>query len=549
MTQSSSSPAPQGAVADASPSKTPPRLARSAGLIGLATMMSRLLGLVREQLMAYLFGAGDAVDAYNVAFRVPNLLRDLFAEGAMSAAFVPTFTRKLTTEGQEAAWKLGNNVVTTLLVVTGGLVCIGWLYAAPLVHLYAGDYEQVPGKLELAASLARIMLPFLIVIAVAAAQMGMLNSLDRFFVPALSPAVFNVGSIAATLLLVGLMPRFGVPPITAMAIGVLIGGLGQVIIQWPMLWREGYRYRPTIDLRDPGLHQVLLLMGPGTLGLAATQINIFVNTMLATSQGTGAVSWLGYAFRIMYMPLGIFGVSIATASVPSISRRAAKGDMAGVRTDVAHALSLMLALSVPATLGLMVLARPIVALLYERGAFTAADTQATATALVCYASGLVGYSAVRIASPTFYALRDSRVPVIVSAWSVLLNASLSVVLGRFFGYPGLAAGTSIAAVANATMLLYLLRRRLGGLEGRRLAGVMLRAVLAATTMAAAAWALHRQLTVILPGHTLARQSIQLGGAIVGALIVLSGAARVLRLDELNELWESIRRRIVALYRP
>ena len=236
--------------------------------------------------------------------------------------------------------------------------------------MFAEDYSSVPGKLELTILLTRIMLPFLTLVAVAAAFMGMLNSLNRFFVPALSPAMFNVASILCAIVLVPLMPQVGLPPIAAMAIGVLIGGIGQVLIQWPALRKEGYGYRPLLDVREPGLRQVLILMGPGTLGLAATQINVFVNTVLATGEGTGAVSWLNYAFRLMYLPLGIFGVSIATAAMPAIARHAAREDVPGMRHEVASGIAMMTVLNMPATLGLIVLARPIVAMLFERGAFT-----------------------------------------------------------------------------------------------------------------------------------------------------------------------------------
>ncbi len=353
-------------------------------------MTSRVLGLVREQVMAYLFGAGNAVDAFNVAFRIPNLVRDLFAEGAMSAAFVPTFTRYLSKHGKPSAWRLGSNVLNALLIVTLLVVVAGIVFAEPLVHLLAGDYASVPGKFELTVSLTRVMLPILTLVALAAACMGMLNSLDRYLVPALAPAVFNVASITTTLVAVPLLAWMGVPAIYAMAIGVLTGGLAQLVIQWPALRAEGYRHQPVLDPSEPGLRQVLLLMGPGTLGLAATQVNVFVNTWLATGEGTGAVSWLGYAFRLMYLPLGIFGVSIATASLPSIARRAAAHDIDGMRQTVASGIAMMLVLNVPATIGLIVLAHPIVALLFERGQFTPHDTAATAGALVAYAIGLTG---------------------------------------------------------------------------------------------------------------------------------------------------------------
>jgi putative peptidoglycan lipid II flippase len=521
------------------------RLARSAGLIGAATLASRILGLVREQVMAYLFGAGNAVDAFNIAFRIPNLVRDLFAEGAMSAAFVPTFTRVLSQQGKPAAWRLGNNVINALLVSTLVIVCLGILFAHPLVIALARDYSVTPGKLDLTVELTRTMLPFLVLAAIAAAMMGMLNSLDRYLVPAMAPAVFNVCSIACTLALLPLLTRMGWPTILAMAFGVLAGGLGQVMIQWPALSREGYRYEAVLNPREPGLRDVLVLMGPGTLGLAATQVNVFVNTWLATSQGTGAVSWLNYAFRQMYLPLGLFGVSIATASVPAIARRAAERDLDGLRRTLSSGVAMMLALTIPATLGLMVLARPIVALLFERGRFTPADTEATAAALVCYALGLAGYAIVKVATPTFYAIGQSRTPVVVSTAIVVVNAVLNVLMVRRFGYTGLAFGTSISALANAVLLLYLLRERLGPLNGRRLLTVSIRMLAAGLVMSFVAWGVERQLALALPGHGLTVELVRVGSAIVAGLAMLTLLARLLHVSEFTEIVRAVMNRIVS----
>jgi putative peptidoglycan lipid II flippase len=509
-------------------------LARSAGSIGVATMTSRILGLVREQVLASLFGAGNAMDAFNVAFRIPNLVRDLFAEGAMSAAFVPTFTRRLASQGRASAWMLGNHVVTALLVVTGALVAAGIVFAGPLTRLLAAEYATVEGKLELTISLTRILLPFLTLVAVAAAFMGMLNALHRFFVPALAPAMFNLGTIASALLLVPLAPHLGFEPIVAIAIGTILGGMGQVAMQWPLLRREGYRYRPTVDLRDPGLREVLLLMGPGTIGLAATQVNLLVNTVLATGQGTGAVSWLNYAFRLMYLPIGVFGVSIATAAVPSISRHAALDDFSAVRRTVASALRMMLVLNVPATAGLAVLASPIVALIFERGRFTPDDTAAVAWALICYAPGLIGYSAVKIAVPSFYALGDSRTPTVTAVTTVAVNVALNIALVRVMGFRGLALGTALAALFNASALLWLLSRRLGGLGPGAVAPTLLRIAVASAIMAAAAYGVDAFLREAWPGRSVPLQTARLGLAIGFSLVVLAGAARLLRVREVEE---------------
>lgn len=521
----------------------PPRLARSAGIFGLATITSRILGLARETVMAYYFGANDAADAFRVASRIPNLVRDLFAEGAMSAAFVPTFTRQLTLQGRERSWHLANSVINALLIITGVIVVLGIVFADSLVRLYAPDFSAVPGKIELTIYLARIVLPFLTLVAVAAVLMGMLNSLGHFFVPALSPAMFNVAGILISIAFIPYASTLGVQPITIVAIATLVGGLGQLIIQWPPLRKEGFRYRPVVDFKDEGLRRMLLLMGPGTLGMAATQINVFVNTQLATGQGTGAVSWLDYAFRLMYLPIGLFGVSIATAATPAISRLVAQQDFARIRTTLANALGLMLFLNLPASVGLIVLARPIVALIFERGRFTAADTMNTAAALQLYAIGLVGYSVVRIISPTFYALGRSRIPVIVSAGSVLVNIILNVTLVRSFGYRGLALGTSITAILNAALQLFLLRREIHGIEGARIAASFARVIAAAAVMGGVSWITQELMLRVLPGTSLTLQAMRLLVTIGASLAALAGVAQVLRIPEFGEARDLVMRRL------
>ena len=520
-------------------------LARSAGLTGAATLASRILGLVRDQVLAAWFGAGNEMDAFIVAFRMPNLVRDLFAEGSMSAAFVPSFTRVLTVEGRNAAWRLGNMVLNALLVVTGTLVAIGLVWAQPIVAAYAADFASVPGKLELTVRLTRVMLPFLIFVALAAALMGMLNSLQHYFVPALAPAIFNLAAIAGAFTLVPLMPALGWPPIMAIAIAAMVGGVGQVAMQWPALRREGFRYRAVLDWRDPELRSVLLLMGPGTLGVAATQVNVFVNTLLATSEGTGAVSWLTYAFRLIYLPIGLFGVSIATAVLPAVSRHAAIDNFAGVRDTLSRGVSLMLMLSVPATVGLIVLAQPIVQLLFQHGRFLPADTTPTAAALRFYALGLIGYSTARIASPAFYALRQSRVPAMVSAGTIAANIVLSLTLQRTLGFRGLALGTSLAALANGGLLMLLLRRRLDGIGGGRLAVAFAKIVAASLVMAAVVSVVEPGAEAVAAGDSVAAQSIRLMLEIGSGLGALAGAARVLAIAEFREAATMVRARLAG----
>jgi putative peptidoglycan lipid II flippase len=481
--------------------------------------------------LAAVFGAGNQMDAFVVAFRVPNLVRDLFAEGALSAAFVPTFTRYFQTHGRSDAWRLGNSVFNALLLATGALVVAGVIFAPALVSTLAGDYAQEPGKIELTITLTRIVLPFLTLAALAAAVMGMLNSLHHFFIPALAPATFNVVTIAAALLLVPLVNRAGYPGIVAIALGALAGGVLQIALQWPSLRREGFRYSAAIDWGHPGLRRVLMLMGPGALGLAATQMNLLVNTLLATAQGTGAVSWLSYAFRLMYLPIGLFGVSIATAVLPVASSHAALGDRRAIRGTLSRGLALMLMLNVPASVGLVVLATPIVRLLFERGAFGPTDTAATAAAVQMYAIGLVGYSTVRIASPIFYALERSRVPVLVSVGAMVVNVAASLSLVQFLGFRGLALGTSVAALVHGIAALWLLREPLGGVNAAPLLSSLARIGAAAAFMGAAAGAAERGLYELLPGSGIAVQTLRLSAAIAAGMVVLAAAAMLLKIEE------------------
>ncbi len=511
-------------------------------------MTSRVLGLMREQVLAYWFGASDAMDAFLVAFRVPSLVRDLFAEGAMSAALVPTFSRTLARDGKARAWELGNSVMNALMLATGLFVAAAIVFAPVLVGWLAGDYATVPGKFELTVTLTRVMAPFLILIAVAAACMGMLNSLNVFFIPALSPAMFNVASIVVGVGLVPVAMQVGIQPILAMAIGTLVGGLGQVMLQWPTLRAHGYRWTPRLDFADPGLRRMLVLMGPGIVGLAATQLNVFVNTVVATGEGTGAVSWLGYAFRVMYLPIGLFGVSIATATTPALARLAAADEMPRMRSTLGSAVALMLTLNVPATLGLIVLAVPIVRLLFERGSFGAADTASTAAAVQLYAVGLVGYSVVKILSPAFYALGSSRTPAAVGVAAVLLNAFLSVTTAPIFGYRGLALSASIAALFNAATLAILLRRRLGGLALDQVAVTFGKVLAAAAAMAATSWWIEQWLGSILPGGSLVAQGLRLGGAIAAGVVVLGLSAQLLGIREFEEVRDGALARLRRLRR-
>jgi putative peptidoglycan lipid II flippase len=508
------------------------KVARSAGKVGAATMASRVLGLAREQVMATLFGAGLATDAFNVAFRIPNLLRDLFAEGAMSAAFVPTFTAVHEREGERAAWAFGRQLVATLIVVLGVVCSLGWVFAPALVRVLAPGFSAVPGKLELTVLLTRIMLPFLPAVSLAAAAMGMLNARGRFGVPALAPMLMNLGMIVVGVGLIPLMRRLGQPEIVAMAFGVLVGGFLQFAVQLPALYGLGFRLRFERPTLPPPVRRVGALVAPATLGLAATQINLFVSTLVASLLEQGSVSWLWYAFRLMQLPIGVFGVALATVSLPALSRAAVANDLPGLRTTLSATLRLLLLLTIPATLWLAVMSGPIVALLYEHGRFGPRDTDRTALALVMYCVGLPAFAAVGVLTRAFYALGDTRRPVQASFVSVALNLVLNLTLMGPLGHLGLALATSITSVVNLLQLTFYLRRRLGRFEGSRMLATAGRVGAAAAGAAG-----------LCAAGLLALGDRWHGGAIVEGATVLAGAAlavpvgwaimRALRVEELG----------------
>lgn len=436
-------------------------ITRSAGRASLATFLSRILGLIRELVVARFFGAGMATDAFNVALRIPNLLRDLFAEGTLSAAFVPTFTDKLSKHGKEEAFLLANRVGSCLAILVGAICLVGFLSAEPIARFMAPGFAAIPGKLEVTITMTRVMMFFLLLVALAAATMGVLNSLGSFFIPALAPSFLSVGMILGAWALAPLMPPLGYDPVVGMAFGVMLGGLGQFLVQLPPLRQHGWRPRFLPSFNDPGVRRVAALMIPATVGLAATEFNIFMNTWIASHLVQGSVSWLNYAFRLVQLPIGVFGVAVGSATLPAVSRMLAEGRRADVLGSLTHSLTLVLALNLPASAGLVVLSEPITRLLYQGGHFSAGDTLQTAMALEAYCIGLFAYSGVKVVVPFFYALGDARVPTVISFVSVAINVSFNLAVMHRLGHVGLALGTSLSALVSFALLMALLRRRLG----------------------------------------------------------------------------------------
>jgi putative peptidoglycan lipid II flippase len=514
---------------------------RSAGIVSLAVLMSRVTGLLRESVMARLFGAGLMYDAFMLGFRIPNLTRDLFAEGALASAFVPTFTNYLTNRGKEESARLVNLVGTALILVVGVVCTLGIVFAPVLVHLLAPGFAAVPGKFELAVRMTRIMFPFLLLVALAAQAMGVLNASNKFAVPALASTFFNLGSVGFGIVLgIVLGPSLHLSRIEGMAIGVVLGGALQLAWQLPSLYSLGFRFRVAFDWKHPGLKRIFQLMVPAILGNAAVQINVMVNTNFASTISDpvrgldGPVSWLSYAFRFMQLPLGLFGVAMASATLPSISRSAAAGNMDEFRRTLSKSLAMVFLLTLPSSVGLIVLGKSIIGGIYQGGRFQMYDTQQTATALSCYAIGLSGYAALKVLNPAFYALGDARTPMIISLASILINYATASTMIRLvgLGHAGLAVSTSVVALFGFFLLFEILRRRIGGVYGRELAGGIAKVLAASLVMAAATWISNHYMIQRLGSTQVAHLANLLVSIPVG-LLVFYGTCKALGVEELG----------------
>jgi putative peptidoglycan lipid II flippase len=512
---------------------------RSAGLVSGLILVSRLLGVVREQVFATLLGASPYADAFQIAFRIPNLLRDLFAEGALSAAFVPTYARVVREGGPAAGHRLASRVMTLLAVILGALVLLGIAFAGPLVAFIAPGFQSVAGKGELTVFLTRVMLPFLPLVSFAAVAMGMLNAEERYGPPAFAPAMFNVVAIAwgIGLWAMGLSPT---QVVFGWSVGVLIGGLAQFGAQLPALRDLGFRFRPEWAPSDPGIAQIARLMGPATVGLAAVQVNIFVNSIFASHE-PGAVSWLSYAFRILYLPIGLFGVAVGTIATTGLAKKAASGDMEGLRDTLREALRALSFLTIPATAGLVLLGLPVVRLLYQRGAFTAEDTRQTAAALACYGVGLVAYSAVKVLAPAFYALGKPNVPLIGSVLSVATNLVLNLAFYERLGFRSVALGTSLGAIVNVVVLVTLFHRWFGGLGGHGLGSALGRMALAALAMGPAVALSAAWIEGLVGERGLRAHLATAFGPIAIGIAVYGLACLMLRVPELGRFASALRR--------
>ena len=530
-------------TADTAPagSPTPVRqdnhsVVKAAGLIGVATFSSRILGFLRDMVLARLFGATPAADAFFVAYRIPNLLRELFAEGSMSSAFIPVFTEYHSLKSKRDAWELASAAFTTLLTLVTGVTMAGIAASPALVWLIAPGFRDDPTSLALTTLLTRLMFPYLIFISLAALAMGILNSLRAFAAPAFSPVFFNIVIIGCALFLSPLLEE----PILGVAAGVVAGGAAQFAMQIPGLRRRGMLFGWRLDPGHPGVRKIGWLMVPSLLGLSVTQINITVSTILA-SFFHGGPTYLFYGMRLIQFPLGIFGVALATAILPTLSAQAAKGALDELRGTMDFGLRLILFIIIPAMVGLILLRKPIVHLFFEHGTFQAADTVATATAVLCYAVGLWAFAGVRIIVAAFYSLKDTATPAVTAAVAVVANVLFSLLLMGPLEHAGLALATALASMLNGAVLVFLLNRRLGGMAWLSVLRSAGRSLLATVPVVAACLWIAGLAVWQRPEAWIAKTvmlAVGIGLSVSGYLAVQA----IFRSAELDVLWDLIKRK-------
>ncbi|MEN6320157.1 MAG: murein biosynthesis integral membrane protein MurJ [Syntrophaceae bacterium] len=439
------------------------KVAKAAGVVGLATMLSRIFGFLRDMVVAAFFGAGLTTDAFFVAFRIPNMLRRLIGEGSLTVSFVPVFTEYLNKKTKEDALELANVAFTALSVILVFISLFGVLFSPLIVTLMApGWYIQHPDHYHLTVFLNRLMFPYIFFMSLVALCMGILNSLRHFAAPALSPVILNICMILAALLL----RDFFQEPITALVVGVMVGGVLQLAMQWPFLVKMGVKLKPDFHFKHPGLKKIGLLFFPAAFGASIYQINLIVSNILASFLPTGSVSYLYYADRIVELPLGVFAIAIGTATLPSFSEQVAKGDFHDFKKTINFSLRLILFVTIPATIALIALRVPVISVLFQRGAFDIQSTILTAQALFYYSIGLWAFSVIRVIVSALYSLQDAKTPMKAAIVAFLVNVVCSIILMFPLKHGGLALATSIATAVNVIMLAIVLSKRIGAFLDR-----------------------------------------------------------------------------------
>ncbi len=525
-----------------------PRTGKATAIVGIAVMCSRLLGLVREVAFTTLFGTAT-LSYFITAFRIPNLLRDLFAEGALSTAFITVFSRKIASEGDESAWKLAHRVGTLTLVTMSAITLLGMYFSPSIVGVIAGGFKGEDAVLT--AQLTMTMFPFILMVSLAAQVMGMLNAKHIFGWPAMASSFFNIGSIAGGLTIAWCLDGgFGRRALFGLAYGTLIGGFLQLAVQFPSLRRAGYRPRLDFNFNDPGVIEVLRIMAPAVIAASAVQVNVMVNTSFATelthlTGHGGAVTWLNNAFRLMQLPLGMFGVAIGTVTLPLLSKNVALGNRGEFRDNLARGIRLVFFLTIPASVGLWLLGEPIMSIIYEHGSkVTRLDIVESAHALRWYALGLAAYAGMKVLAPAFYALDRRNMPMYVSFFSIALNYGLNSLFVRLgWGHEGLAMSTGVVALTNFALLYWLMRKEIDTMGTKRLLVTLAKIFLATDALALVCFGcdwlfLSQWLTM-----SFFLKALSLGLTIVLAMAAFVAVANALKLREMRDVLEAVNRKL------
>ncbi len=518
------------------------KVAKAAGIVGSATLASRVMGYVRDMAMSWAFGTGLAADAFYVAYRIPNLLRELLAEGSMSAAFIPVFTETLTKESKESALHLANAVFARLLVILIVLTGLGIIFAPYVVNVIAYGWvhkAEYHDKYLLGITLTRIMFPYLLFIGLAALAMGMLNSLRYFLTPALSPVMLNIMTISA----VALSMRFLAQPIMGVAVGVVLGGMCQFLIQVPGLRKQGMRMRPEFTPTHPGVKKIGLLALPVFLSSSVNQLNIFMGTIFASFLATGSITYLFYGMRFIHFPLGIFGIAIATAVLPTMSTQAARREMTEFRETLSFGLRLVFFIMFPAMAGLITLRVPIVNLLLQHGHFDRSSTLGVASALLYYAVGLWSFAGVRIVAQAFYSLQDTKTPVKIAIIALFTNilCSAALIFWTPLAHGGLALAASLASMLNISLLTIELRKKIGRIDASRILRSLLKIIPTSIVMGMIGWWISRNPVWELGGKALFKTGLLGGGVVVSVLFYIS-VMWALKSEELEFIWGMVKRK-------
>jgi putative peptidoglycan lipid II flippase len=505
------------------------RIARAAGVVGSATLLSRILGYARDMVVAYFFGAGLATDAFFVAFRIPNTLRRLFGEGSMTVSFLPVYTEYLLHRTEEESQELVDVAFTLASSVLMALTILGIVFAPQITVLLAPGFED-PKKVELTIFMLRIVFPYLFFIGLFALAMGVLNAHRHFAAPALAPSLLNVSMIASAYLLFHRLAE----PVVSLSIGVLFGGVIQLAFQFPFLIKKGVMFRFNFRFFHPAIKRICILMGPAVLGQGVAQINVLVGNIIASFLLEGSISYLYYAYRLIEFPLGVFVIALGTAALPSFSQLVSEGKMEEFRDTISFSLRLVLFVAVPAMVGLIVLRVPIIHLLFQHGAFGYDDTLMAARALFYFAIGLWAIAGVRILAPAFYAVQDTKTPVKMAVVSLFANVGLSLILMGPMKHAGLAVANSLASILYVSLLLVWLRKKIGEIDRARIMRSLLQiAAASAATGWVAYWVVGRT-SWMNPGYW-GEKILILGAAIVAGMFTYIVISYLLRNDELSFL--------------